>query len=306
VQHPPYLQAGDTIAITSTARWTEPQALGQAITELESWGLKVVLGKHVYSRHHQFAGSDAERLQEFQQLLADPTIKAILFSRGGYGTTRILDRIDWAPFLAQPKWLCGFSDVTALLCQVYSLGLQSLHCTMAAGFDGQPGRQESIESIRRLLMGEPLQLQVGPHALNRTGRGQGTLLGGNLSLLATLVGTPTEPDYSGAVLFLEDLDEYRYHLDRMMVQLKRSGRLAGLQGLVVGHMSDMRDNQVPFGLEAYDIIREHVADYGYPLAFGFPVGHEPLNLALPVGAAVVFEVSDKGASLQHDTTSSTL
>ncbi|EMR03743.1 S66 peptidase family protein [Cesiribacter andamanensis] len=305
MQHPPYLQPGDTIAITSTARWTNPEALSRAIRQLQDWGFRVVLGAHLYRQHQQFAGSDGERLQEFQRLLDDPAIKAILFSRGGYGTTRIIDQIDWTSFMTRPKWLCGFSDVTALLCQAYRLGVQSLHCTMAAGFDDKPGRAASIESIRQQLLGQPLHMSAAAHPLNRTGRAAGPLLGGNLSLLATLVGTPTEPKYEGAILFLEDLDEYRYHLDRMMVQLKRAGRLAQLKGLVVGQMSDMRDNPVPFGREAYEIIQEHVSDYAYPVAFGFPVGHEALNLALPVGAPLAFEVFPTGASLQHNPQAST-
>nr|WP_255651223.1 hypothetical protein [Cesiribacter sp. SM1] len=168
---------------------------------------------------------------------------------------------------------------------------------MAGGFDEQPGRTQSIESLRKLLLGEPLAIKAPVHALNRAGKAAGILLGGNLSLLNNLIATASEPSYDGAVLFMEDLDEYLYHVDRMMVHLKRSGRLERLSGLVVGQMSGMRDNAVPFGKDAYEIIQEHVAAYSYPVAFGFEIGHEPLNLAVPVGARVVLEVSDSGAAL---------
>lgn len=299
MQHPPFLQAGDTIAITSTARWAEEAAIQRARQLLESWGFQVVLGGHVLTRHHQFAGSDQERLQEFQQLLANPQVKAILFSRGGYGTTRIIDQIDWSPLQAQPKWLCGFSDVTAILCHLQQLGIQGIHSTMAAAFDDQPGREKSLESLRALLSGEPMQLEVPPHDLNRPGMAAGKLVGGNLSLLNNLIATPSEPDYTGAILFMEDLDEYLYHIDRMMVHLKRSGRLAPLAGLVVGQMSGMHDNPVPFGRQAYEIIHEHVQDYHYPVAFGFPIGHEPLNIAVPVGARVSLSVTAQGAILRQ-------
>lgn len=303
VQQPPHLRPGDTIAITSTARWAEKAVIERAKAILESWGFKVILGKYVYEKHHQFAGTDEQRLQEFQQMLDNPEIKAILFSRGGYGTTRIIDGVNWHNFLQQPKWLCGFSDVTAILCHLYHLGVQGIHCTMAGGFDEQPGREQSTESLRRLLLGEPLAIEAPDHALNRPGKATGRLLGGNLSLLNNLIATASEPDYSGAVLFMEDLDEYLYHVDRMMVHLKRSGRLQNLAGMVVGQMSGMKDNAVPFGRNAYEIIREHVSAYSYPVAFGFEIGHEPLNLAVPVGATVVLEVSAAGSRLYGATSS---
>lgn len=230
-------------------------------------------------------------------MLDNPDIKAVLFSRGGYGTTRIIDEVDWSRFLQKPKWLCGFSDVTAILCHLYRLGVQGIHSTMAAGFDEQPGRAQSIESLRQLLLGQPLAIEAAASVYNRSGRASGKLLGGNLSLLNNLIATASEPDYRGAILFMEDLDEYLYHIDRMMVHLKRSGRLQDLAGLVVGQMSGMHDNAVPFGKEVYEIIHEHVAEYSYPLAFGFEIGHEPLNLAVPVGAGALLEVSDAGAKL---------
>ncbi|AHM61747.1 putative MccF-like protein (microcin C7 resistance) [Flammeovirgaceae bacterium 311] len=298
---PPYLQAGDTIAITSTARWAEETVIEQAIATLERWGFRVILGKYVHAKHHQFAGTDEQRLQEFQQMLDNPDIKAILFSRGGYGTTRIIDEVDWRNFLQQPKWLCGFSDVTAILCHLYRLGVQGIHCTMAGGFDNQAGRVQSVESLRRLLLGESLAIEAPRHALNRPGRATGQLLGGNLSLLNNLIATASEPSYEGAVLFIEDLDEYLYHVDRMMVHLKRSGRLQDLAGIIVGQMSDMHDNTEPFGKGAYEIIQEHVAAYSYPVAFGFAIGHEPLNMAVPVGARVMLEVSEAGSKLYQPT-----
>jgi muramoyltetrapeptide carboxypeptidase len=295
---PPFLQAGDTVAITSTARWADLEAINVAKAELESWGYQVQLGKYICETCHQFAGTDEQRIAEFHRFVADPQVKAVLFSRGGYGTTRLIDQLDWNLIMSKPKWYCGFSDVTALLCHLEKLGMQSLHSPMAAQFATSVAeRRPSLLHLKEVLQGKSVELQAEYTHLNRTGEAEGILVGGNLSLLNTIIATASEPDYTGKILFMEDLDEYLYHIDRMMVQLKRSGRLSQLAGVVVGQMSDMNDNATPFGQGALEIINEHLGKYNYPVAFGMPIGHETINMAVPVGARFRLTVTDKISTL---------
>ncbi|GAB3822588.1 S66 peptidase family protein [Pontibacter rugosus] len=294
----PALCPGDKIAILSTARKiTEPE-IAVAIQAFENWGLKVVLGQTIGASYNQFAGNDALRLQDLQQMLDDESIKAIVCARGGYGTTRIIDQVDFTSFKKCPKWLVGFSDVTALHSQIHTLGLPSIHAIMPVLFHKE-GTSESIETLRRALFGEELVYRAAAHPFNRTGTGSGLLVGGNLSMLHTLTGTRSDISTEGKILFLEDLDEYLYHIDRMMVHLDRSGKLANLAGLVIGDMSDMNDNAIPFGKTAYEIILEHTGKYNYPVCYGFPVGHEPLNLALVCGRAAKLEVSEAEIKLSY-------
>jgi muramoyltetrapeptide carboxypeptidase len=292
------LQPGDKIAIISTARKVSLAEMEPAITILKSWGLEVVLGKTIGADFNQFAGDDALRLADLQQMLDDDNIKAILCARGGYGTARLLDHLDFTSFSRNPKWLIGFSDVTALHAHLYKLGFESLHAIMPILF-AREGSQEALESLRRILFGEPISYTCNSHPFNRTGKGEGDLVGGNLSILHTIIGTRSDFDYSGKILFLEDLDEYLYHLDRMLVHLDRCDKLQNLAGLIIGQMSDMKDNLIPFGQDAYEIIRAHTAKYGYPVCFGFPVGHEPHNLALICGRKARLEVTEQGSFLNY-------
>jgi muramoyltetrapeptide carboxypeptidase len=251
---------------------------------LRAWGLAVATGEHLFARHHQFAGTDAQRLADLQRALDDPETAAIICARGGYGTTRIVDQLDFTAFLRQPKWLVGYSDITTLHLHLHRLGVESLHATMPLLFNRDT--PPSIESLHNLLFGGEMDYPVAPHRLNRPGEGSGVLVGGNLALLASNVGTASDVDTQGKVLFLEDINEYLYSLDRMMVQLKRSGKLAGLAGLVVGHFTDSKDNDIPFGKDPYEIVDDAVREYGFPVCYGFPVGHEPENLAMPCGRTV--------------------
>ncbi|WP_034256764.1 S66 peptidase family protein [Adhaeribacter aquaticus] len=292
------LKPGDTIAICALARKVSISELEPAISIFKEWGLKVVLGASLSLEFHQFAGTDEERLADFQNLLDNPEVKAIISARGGYGTTRILDRIDFFTFKLNPKWLIGFSDITALLCQVHNFSIESIHATMPALF-AKPGAEPAIQSLRKILFGHYDPYTCLAHKLNRLGKAKGTLVGGNLSILITCLGTSSEIDTAGKVLFLEDLDEYLYHIDRMMVQLDRAGKLKDLAGLVVGYMSDMKDNTIPFGKSAYEIIAEHAGKYNYPIAFGFPTGHEPENLALICGREVFLSVDSTGTTLEY-------
>ncbi len=294
----PALNPGDRIAILSTARKITASELEPAIKTFESWGLQVVLGQTIGASYNQFAGDDALRLQDLQQMLDDESIKAIVCARGGYGTTRIIDQVDFTHFKKHPKWLVGFSDVTTLHSHIHNLGLQTIHAIMPVLF-GKEGAEPSVESLRQLLFGEDISYTAAPHSFNRFGIGTGQLVGGNLSMLHTLTGTKSDIGTDGKILFMEDLDEYLYHIDRMMVHLDRSGKLANLAGLIIGDMSDMNDNAIPFGKTAYEIILEHTGKYNYPVCFGFPVGHEPLNLALVCGREAKLEVSEVGASLQY-------
>ncbi|WP_162428578.1 S66 peptidase family protein [Pontibacter pudoricolor] len=294
----PPLQPGDRIAIISTARKITAQELAPAIQTFESWGLQVVRGQTIDASYNQFAGNDALRLQDFQQMLDDETIKAIVCARGGYGTTRIIDQVDFTKFKEQPKWVVGFSDVTTIHSHIHNLGIETVHAIMPVLF-GRDGTIDSVETLRKVLFGENLNYSSAPHPFNRTGTGRGQLVGGNLSMLHTLTGTRSDISTEGKILFLEDLDEYLYHIDRMLVHLDRSGKLSNLAGLVVGDMSDMKDNAIPFGKTAYEIIMEHTGTYNYPVCFNFPVGHEPLNLALVCGREAVLNVSESGAELRY-------
>ncbi|AKD02402.1 LD-carboxypeptidase [Pontibacter korlensis] len=294
----PSLRPGDKIAIIATARKISLPEIELAIQTFEGWGLQVVVGKTIGASYNYFAGDDALRLQELQQMLDDESIKAIICARGGYGTTRIIDQVDFTKFQQQPKWLVGFSDVTALHSHIHTLGLESLHAIMPLLFPKE-GAKDSIETLRRALFGEELQYTAAPHAFNRTGSATGQLVGGNLSMLHTLTGTRSDISTEGKILFLEDLCEYLYHLDRMMVHLDRSGKLAKLSGLIIGDMSDMNDTPVSFNKSAYEIILEHTGKYNYPVCYGFPVGHEPLNLAMICGRQAKLEVNEAGTTLVY-------
>jgi len=297
VQFPACLQAGQRVALVSTARKISAAELAPAIATLKSWGLEVVLGKSIAGDHHQFAGDDDLRRHDFQQQLDDPGIRAILCARGGYGTARIVDGLDLTRFAAAPKWVAGFSDVTVLNSHLLARGYASIHGVMPVLFH-QTGGERALETLRRALFGEPFQpIEVAPHLLNRPGTATGELVGGNLSLLQTITGTSSQASFAGRILFLEDLDEYLYHIDRMLLHLHRSGQLVGLAGLVVGHFSDMRDNTIPFGSEAWEIIDRFAQMYDFPVAYGFPTGHEADNLALVVGQPTTLTVSAAGARL---------
>ena len=297
VQFPACLQAGQRVALVSTARKISAAELAPAIATLKSWGLEVVLGKSIAGDYHQFAGDDDLRRHDFQQQLDDPGIRAILCARGGYGTARIVDGLDLTRFAAAPKWVAGFSDVTVLNSHLLARGYASIHGVMPVLFH-QTGGERALETLRRALFGEPFQpIEVAPHLLNRPGTATGELVGGNLSLLQTITGTSSQASFAGRILFLEDLDEYLYHIDRMLLHLHRSGQLVGLAGLVVGHFSDMRDNTIPFGSEAWEIIDRFAQMYDFPVAYGFPTGHEADNLALVVGQPTTLTVSAAGARL---------
>ncbi len=285
---PAYLHAGDTVTLISTARKVSKEELAPAIAVFEKWGLKVKLGANLFAEDNQFAGTDVERTADLQAALDDDASKAIICVRGGYGTVRIIDQIDFSEFIKNPKWVCGFSDVTVLHSTLHSIGIQSIHATMPLLFS-RIEQKEAIETLRNALFGEKLTYQFPMHSMNRGKKMQGQLVGGNLSIISNLIGTPTDINTQGKILFLEDLDEYLYHIDRMMVHLKRAGLLSQLSGLLVGHMSEMNDNLIPFGKTAYEIISETVKEYNYPVFFDFPAGHLNHNFAIKLGGEVIVQ-----------------
>lgn len=297
---PAYLNTGDTIGIVSTARKISPQEIAPAVEQFEKWGLKVVYGEDLFNVYHQFAGTDEQRLLDFQKMLDAPEVKAIICARGGYGTVRIIDRMDFTRFLENPKWIAGFSDITVLHSHIHqNYSIATLHCAMPVNFSKEGAFSNSIETIRKALFGETLNYEAQGSSLNRTGEATGLLTGGNLSILYNLSGTNSQVDTRGKILLLEDLDEYLYHIDRMMFNLKRTGILENLSGLIVGGMNDMRDNTTPFGKTAEEIIAEAVKEYTFPVCFNFPSGHITENHALILGKQVTLKVREEKSRLNY-------
>ena len=278
---PAYLQPGDTVAITCPAKKL-PRNIEDAVKLLESWGLNVLLGETVNASWHQFAGSDELRSTDFQRFLDDPSVKAIFAARGGYGTIRIIDRLDFSNFCIHPKWIIGFSDITVLHSHIQSLyKTESIHGQMPLTI--REGSETSLETLRKALFNEQFDYNYTSLVDNRSGEAEGILIGGNLSLLVMMAGSVSEQDYSGKILFLEDVGEYLYSLDRMMWNLKRAGKLNNLNGLIVGSFTELKDNDIPFGQTAEQIIMEHVKEFDFPVCFNFPAGHIQDNRALILG-----------------------
>ncbi|MBA2423413.1 MAG: LD-carboxypeptidase [Chitinophagales bacterium] len=292
--NPAFLKTGDKIGITATARKITYREIEAAVGILKRWGLIPVIAQTIDADHFQFAGNDSLRTAEFQSMLDDESIKAILFARGGYGTARIIDAISWHRFIEQPKWLCGFSDITVIQSHLLSnYGMPSIHSLMAINFE--TATSESIESLRRILFGDKIFYSIQPHILNRHGVTNGILCGGNLSVLQGLIGTVSDINTKNKLFFIEDIDEHLYHVDRMIVSLKRAGKLKQLSGLIIGKFTAMKnkDDRNPFGKSAYEIVAGHVTEYDYPVCFEFPAGHEPDNRALTIGTEWHLDVGNE-------------
>lgn len=294
---PPFLQPGDLVAIAAPARKVTPEDLAPAVNLFQSWGLTVRLPESLFDADCQFAGPDDVRTRLFQQLLDDDQVRAIVCAKGGYGSVRIIDRIDFTHFTRCPKWVVGYSDVTVFHSHIHRhCGIQTIHATMPLNIPADAAQLSypATDTLFNALFGLPMSYRFTGHNLNRQGVGEGPLVGGNLSILYSLCGSSSAIDTRGKVLFIEDLDEYLYHIDRMIQNLKRNGVFAGLVGLVVGQMSDMHDNAVPFGHTPEEIILEAVAEYGYPVCFDFPAGHIGSdNCALPMGGIAHLEVGSE-------------
>ena len=295
---PPNLQKGDTVAILSTARKNIEDNLKPAIDLLHSWGLEVVIGKTIGLDDHQLAGTDAQRAEDFQQQLDNPNIKAIWCVRGGYGTVRMIDLLDFTKFKQSPKWIVGFSDVTVIHSYLNRLNIASIHGAMPVTVG--KASVESIESLRKALFGESLEHEIPFSPTNRLGNAKGEIVGGNLSILYSLMGSNAQVDCKGKILFIEDLDEYLYHIDRMMMSLKRCGCFDGLNGLIVGSMTKMKDNDIPWGKNANQIIADVTKEYTFPILYNFPVGHFHDNRAIIVGKQVSLEINKVSSKLTFE------
>ncbi len=286
---PAYLKKGDTIAIVATARKNIDDNLKPAISWLKSWGLEVVIGNTIGLDKNQLAGTDEQRAADFQSQLDNPNIKAIWCVRGGYGTVRMVDLLDFTKFKQSPKWIIGFSDVTVLHSHLNTMGYQSIHGIMPVS---SKATEEAKESLRKSLFGESLQYTVPCDQMNKLGKASGVLVGGNLSILYSLLGSPSAIDCTDKILFIEDLDEYLYHIDRMMINLKRNGCLESLKGIIVGGMTKMKDNDIPWGKNVLEIIDDVTKTYNIPIIYNFPAGHLADNHALILGRKISLEAND--------------
>ncbi|HEX8548397.1 MAG TPA: LD-carboxypeptidase [Cytophagaceae bacterium] len=298
MKQPPYLKKDDVIGLIAPAKNFEASALKNGIDILEGCGLKVKLGENIFNQYGPFAGTDEERTSDLQTMLDDDEIKAIFSIRGGYGCNRIIDSINWDKFLQSPKWIVGFSDITLLHCTLHRNGIESIHGIMPLQF-GQEGTQLSVDNLRKVLFGEAVEYSISPNKLNRHGTAQGEIIGGNLAILCSAIGTPSDFDTKGKILFIEDVGEYLYRLDRMMVQMRRANKLSNLSGLIVGHLSDMLDNTVPFVMEAKEIVYDAVEDYQYPICFNFPVGHERANYPMIIGRQGLLQIDNAGTKFSY-------
>jgi muramoyltetrapeptide carboxypeptidase len=285
---PPYLQKGDTIAIVATARKNIDDNLKTAIQWLKRWGLEVKIGSTIGLDLNQLAGTDEQRAADFQEQMDNPNIKAIWCVRGGYGTVRMLDLLDFTKFKQNPKWIVGFSDVTVLHNHLNTMGFKSIHGIMPIS---TKATEAAKETLRVALFGERLEYDVLPHSRNRFGKASGELVGGNLSILYSLLGSPSAINCDDKILFIEDLDEYLYHIDRMMMNLQRNGCLESIKGIIVGSMTKMKDNDIPWGKDAYQIIEDVTKKYNIPIIYDFPAGHIQDNRALIMGSKISMDVN---------------
>lgn len=297
---PPYLKAGDTVAIVAPSGILKSREgeVQQAVNLLKSWGLHAVVGKHVFSKSNHFAGTDEERCEDFQNALDDPKISAIWCARGGYGTVRILDKLDYTAFKKKPKWLIGYSDITALHNQFHNQGYQSLHALMCVSLTKDLSEiDDTVNSFKEALFGNPRNYILQGSTYNKSGETSGQIVGGNLTMLHTMLGSDTSIDTSGKILFIEEIGEYKYHVDRMLQSLKRAGYFNNLKGLVVGDMSRMRKNTTLWGSSVEQLILDALSEYDFPIAFNMPAGHEKDNRALVLGEEINLKVEKSKSTL---------
>jgi muramoyltetrapeptide carboxypeptidase len=289
-KRPDYLKKGDRVAIVAPAGKVKDGGLIKAVEILKSWSLEVAVSPHALDGYDYFSGTDEHRLSDLQSAVDINEYSAIFCARGGYGLTRIIDKIDFTHFIQYPKWIIGFSDITALHLALSRLGFQSLHAVMPTGFES--AEQFSIDEMREVLFGKSLTIRTKENLYNREGSSTARSIGGNLSLISSSIGTQDEINTKGKILFIEEIDEYLYKIDRMMGQLERSGKLSELAGLVVGHMSVIKDTSIPFGANIQEVMLQHVHPYEFPVLFDVPIGHEPLNLPIVQEGTYHLEVTN--------------
>lgn len=301
IKTPPYLKPGDTIGIVCPAGYIPHERVQDCIDKLHEWGFHVKTGMTVgSSSENYFSGTDEERLNDFQEMLDDDKISAVLCGRGGYGITRIIDYIDFKKFGEQPKWIIGFSDITLLHAHIYSnYGISTLHGPMAGAFIDKEPDDPYLLSLKNALTGHKIKYTADAHPFNRKGEAVGELVGGNLALIAHTLGTPSEIKTKGRILFLEDVGEYLYNVDRMMRQLKRAGKFDKLSGLILGGFTDNKDTERPFGKTAEEIINEVIKEYEFPVSFDFPISHGGMNYAVKIGAGYKLQVKKGGVKLEE-------
>ncbi|CAA0196938.1 LD-carboxypeptidase [Tenacibaculum maritimum] len=296
---PPYLQKGDTIIILAPAGILKNRALviDKAKILAEKWGLKVLYGKHMFEQGNHFAGTDEQRCEDFQKALDDPTIKAIWSARGGYGSVRILDRLDFTIFKKHPKWIIGYSDLTAFHNHINNVGVETLHAMMGVSLEDKAAMiTETIVTFKKALFGEQLKYEVGTSRYNRKGKVSGELVGGNIAVLASMLGSESQLDTDGKILFIEEIGEYKYSIDRMLQSLRRAGYFRKLKGVIVGGMTKIKKNTTPWGSSIEQLILDIIPE-NIPVMFNFPAGHDSDNRALILGRKVVLEVEENKALL---------
>lgn len=293
MQAPRYLQAGDKVGIISTARKISEAEVQPAVEKLQSWGLEVVKGKFLHEADNQFAGTIDQRTYDLQKMLNDRDIRAILCARGGYGTVQIIDKIDWAAFRRFPKWVVGYSDVTVLHSHIHrNYGVETIHATMPINFPKNGKNNMAISSLESLLFNGKNVYEFFSHIFNKKGVVQAPVVGGNLSILYSLIGSNSDLNTDNSILFIEDIDEYLYHIDRMMNNLERNNKLKYIKALIVGGMTDMNDNSIPYGKTAEEIIHNFASKYNFPVCFNFPAGHINDNRAIILGRSSVLEINE--------------
>ena len=286
---PDYLKAGDTVAIVAPSGIlnNHGKEVNQAKTLLESWNLNIVIGDYVFNKSGHFAGTDDERCADLQEVLDNPNIKAIWCARGGYGTVRILDKLDYTKYKEHPKWIIGYSDITAIHNQLNNLGSESIHALMCTSLtDDLQDIQASVSTFKDAIFGGSLSYTIKGSKYNKTGKASGQLVGGNLTLLHTMLGSETSIDTTGKVLFFEEIGEYAYHIDRMLQSLKRAGYFDNCKGVIVGNISKVRKNTTPWGASVEQLILDALSEYDFPIAFNMPAGHEKDNRAMILGRTV--------------------
>ena len=300
IKIPPYLKKGDTIGIVCPSGTLSAKKAATCISTLEAWGYKVKVGKTLGTQHHYFSATDEARAADMQAMLDDNSVQAVLCGRGGYGMSRIIDLLNFKKFTKHPKWVIGFSDITLLHNHCTEvLKTASLHAPMAAAFNNGQSNNEWVLSLKHALQGKKANYKAATQALNRIGKAKGKLVGGNLTLVAHAVGSVSSLKTKNAILFLEDIGEYKYNIDRMMLQLKRSGMLKNLAGLIVGGFTQAKDSDPAFGATVYEIIQAAVAEYNYTVCYDFPVSHDKENYALKHGIEYALEVTAKKVNLKE-------
>tara|TARA_R110002012_G_scaffold322106_1_gene555831 strand:+ start:15530 stop:16546 length:1017 start_codon:yes stop_codon:yes gene_type:complete len=298
---PPYLKAGDTVAIVAPSgilnnRQAEVQ---RAVKLLESWGLHALVGKHVFSKDNHFAGTDAQRCEDFQKAIDNPTVSAIWCARGGYGTVRILDKLNYTKLKKDPKWLIGYSDITALHNDFHNEGFETIHAMMCTSLTAdERGLDETIVTFKKALFGDPLSYTLKGSNYNKIGSVNAPIVGGNLTMLHTMLGSKSSLDTSGKILFIEEIGEYKYHVDRMLQSMKRAGYFDNCAGVLVGDMTKMRKNTTAWGSSVEQLILDALSDYDFPIAFNMPAGHEDDNRAMILGQNVELVVGKDQSTLQ--------